>query len=263
MTDAETRRPADVWASGDAYEPYVGRWSRLVARELPRLARRAARQPLARRRLRHRRAEPGDPRHAPSRRRSSASIPPRASSPTPARRFDDRRARVRGRRRPATAASPDARSTSRSSRAGAELRAGDRRPRPSPRWSAVARPGGDRRRVRLGLRRRDAVHARTSGTPRSRSTRTRRELDEGRRFPICQPEPLGALFRDGRAGRRSRCARSTCRPCSATSTTTGRRFSAVRAPRRHTPCRSARSAAPPCAIASARICRSSKTVRSP
>ncbi|HJU65962.1 MAG TPA: class I SAM-dependent methyltransferase [Gemmatimonadaceae bacterium] len=24
---------ADVWASGDAYEPYVGRWSRMVARE--------------------------------------------------------------------------------------------------------------------------------------------------------------------------------------------------------------------------------------
>jgi hypothetical protein len=23
----------DVWASGDAYEPYLGRWSRLVARE--------------------------------------------------------------------------------------------------------------------------------------------------------------------------------------------------------------------------------------
>jgi len=27
------QRAADVWASGDAYEPYVGRWSRLVARE--------------------------------------------------------------------------------------------------------------------------------------------------------------------------------------------------------------------------------------
>ena len=27
------RAPADVWASGAAYEPYVGRWSRLVARE--------------------------------------------------------------------------------------------------------------------------------------------------------------------------------------------------------------------------------------
>lgn len=26
-------RPKDTWASGDKYEPYVGRWSRLVARE--------------------------------------------------------------------------------------------------------------------------------------------------------------------------------------------------------------------------------------
>jgi ubiquinone/menaquinone biosynthesis C-methylase UbiE len=26
-------RRQDVWASGDAYEPYVGRWSRLVARQ--------------------------------------------------------------------------------------------------------------------------------------------------------------------------------------------------------------------------------------
>lgn len=24
---------SDVWANGDAYEPYIGRWSRLVARE--------------------------------------------------------------------------------------------------------------------------------------------------------------------------------------------------------------------------------------
>jgi SAM-dependent methyltransferase len=28
-----TGAAADVWASGDAYEPYIGRWSRLVARE--------------------------------------------------------------------------------------------------------------------------------------------------------------------------------------------------------------------------------------
>lgn len=28
-----TPRSTDVWASGDAYEPYVGRWSRVVARE--------------------------------------------------------------------------------------------------------------------------------------------------------------------------------------------------------------------------------------
>jgi SAM-dependent methyltransferase len=26
-------RPAETWAAGDAYEPYIGRWSRLVARE--------------------------------------------------------------------------------------------------------------------------------------------------------------------------------------------------------------------------------------
>jgi SAM-dependent methyltransferase len=30
---AEAPRPAETWASGAAYEPYVGRWSRLVARE--------------------------------------------------------------------------------------------------------------------------------------------------------------------------------------------------------------------------------------
>ncbi len=34
MNDKSTSgRPQDNWASGDAYEPYVGRWSRLVARE--------------------------------------------------------------------------------------------------------------------------------------------------------------------------------------------------------------------------------------
>ena len=31
--DFVTTRTVDVWASGDAYEPYIGRWSRLVARE--------------------------------------------------------------------------------------------------------------------------------------------------------------------------------------------------------------------------------------
>jgi ubiquinone/menaquinone biosynthesis C-methylase UbiE len=44
-----TRERQDVWASGDASEPYVGRWSRLVAREVvgervadPRISFRAA-----------------------------------------------------------------------------------------------------------------------------------------------------------------------------------------------------------------------------
>jgi SAM-dependent methyltransferase len=31
---AEAPRPTEQWATGAAYEPYVGRWSRLVAREL-------------------------------------------------------------------------------------------------------------------------------------------------------------------------------------------------------------------------------------
>jgi SAM-dependent methyltransferase len=30
---SSTPQPADTWAEGDRYEPYVGRWSRLVARE--------------------------------------------------------------------------------------------------------------------------------------------------------------------------------------------------------------------------------------
>ena len=32
-TSPRPNPPTDVWASGDAYEPYVGRWSRLVARD--------------------------------------------------------------------------------------------------------------------------------------------------------------------------------------------------------------------------------------
>jgi len=32
-TESTSLGPQDTWASGDAYEPYVGRWSRLVARE--------------------------------------------------------------------------------------------------------------------------------------------------------------------------------------------------------------------------------------
>lgn len=32
--DRSGAQPEDVWAAGEAYEPYVGRWSRLVARKL-------------------------------------------------------------------------------------------------------------------------------------------------------------------------------------------------------------------------------------
>jgi SAM-dependent methyltransferase len=33
LRTVDTPQPADAWASGDAYEPYVGRWSRAVARQ--------------------------------------------------------------------------------------------------------------------------------------------------------------------------------------------------------------------------------------
>src|SRR5919106_1201338 len=32
-TNLGGKAPSSVWAAGDLYEPYVGRWSRLVARE--------------------------------------------------------------------------------------------------------------------------------------------------------------------------------------------------------------------------------------
>ena len=34
MTVEQSQRK-DAWAAGDLYEPYVGRWSRLVASEFP------------------------------------------------------------------------------------------------------------------------------------------------------------------------------------------------------------------------------------
>ena len=72
------------------------------------------------------------------------------------------------------------------------------------------------------------------------------ELDEGRRFTLCRPEGLQALWpAPGWAASTS--GRSTSPPCSRTSTTSGSRSSAAGARRRPTsrPCR--RTAATPCA----------------
>ena len=57
MTNAQH----DVWAVGEGYERYVGRWSRLVAPELRARAWHSGGTKLARRRLRYRCAEPNDP----------------------------------------------------------------------------------------------------------------------------------------------------------------------------------------------------------
>ena len=47
----------DVWAAGKLYEPYVGRWSRLIAKELLRWLEGTRRQGLVGRGVRYRRTD--------------------------------------------------------------------------------------------------------------------------------------------------------------------------------------------------------------
>ncbi|HKW92064.1 MAG TPA: class I SAM-dependent methyltransferase [Methylomirabilota bacterium] len=186
-----TPPPRDAWASGDAYEPYVGRWSRPVARELlawlglPRDLRwldlgsgtGALSQVLL---------EAADPReivgidqsdgyvayaraHATDR-RVTFQVADAQSLPFPDARFD---AAVSGL---VLNFVPD------KAKAMGELR-------------RVVRPGGTvavylwdyADRMQLIRRFWDASIALDPGA---------RDLDEGRRFPICRPEPLAALFRE-------------------------------------------------------------------
>ena len=80
-------------------------------------------------------------------------------------------------------------------------------------------------------------------------------LDEGRRFPVCHPEPLVELFAD--AGLKDVAVRaSMCRRCSKTSTITGRPFLAVRPRRRDIACRFPKIVVPYCASAFGRACPS-------
>ena len=46
MSDSQAPQ-REIWANGAAYEHYMGRWSRLVAREFLELAQRASQRPLA------------------------------------------------------------------------------------------------------------------------------------------------------------------------------------------------------------------------
>ncbi len=85
-----------------------------------------------------------------------------------------------------------------------------------------------------------------------------RELDEGCASPCaarsrcrpCSPEPAWPMCR---------CARSMCRPASAISTTTGHRFLAGRPLRPGTLCRSVRTGAPSCASISGCGCHTTGT----
>ena len=84
-------------------------------------------------------------------------------------------------------------------------------------------------------------------------------LDEAWRFPICKPEPLLALFNDG--GFEPSAVASTCRPSSRTLTTTGRRSWAdkVRPPPIAARFRTINEQ--DCAAISGRRCRSNQTVQ--
>ena len=88
------------------------------------------------------------------------------------------------------------------------------------------------------------------------------ELDEGRRFPDRAARAAGRALRVGAASRRCACSRSTFRRSSRTSTTTGPRSSAARPRRPDTACRSPKSGALRSASGSDRRCRSGPTAAS-
>src|SRR5918993_53578 len=101
----------------------------------------------------------------------------------------------------------------------------------------------------------------TSGTRRPRSTRPRPSWTRAgasgcasrSRSPACSGTP---------GWPRWTCGRSRCRPGSGTSTTTGARSSAARAPRRATPCPWTSPGGPRCGRSSAGACRPPPTGRS-
>jgi SAM-dependent methyltransferase len=183
--------PVEVWAAGDAYEPYIGRWSRLVARELLAWLGAAAggswldvgcgTGALAATVLAT--ADPA----------ALVGLDPSAGFLANARaRLDDRRARfvvADARRLPLAGARFDAVVS------GLVLNFVPDPAAAVAEMARVARPGG---RVAayvwdyaggMELIRRfwDAAAALDPAAA---------DLDEGRRFPLCRPEPLAGLFRD-------------------------------------------------------------------
>ena len=171
---------------------------------VPRLARRPARRPLAGRRLRHRRPHRGGARllrtgaggrHRAVRRPSAST--PRSTVPDPRASFRAGDARAL----PVDDAAFDAVV----SRRWCSTSCPTGRPR-WPRCAARRAPGGDRRRLRLGLRRRHADADARSGTPRSPSTRPPSAARGAPGSPSAGP---------------TRCARCSPRPGWGTSTVEG------------------------------------------
>ena len=205
----------DRWTGGDDYERYMGRWSRPVADRFLGLAGDPGRSGLGRRGLRRRcaltaailaaaLAEVG------RRRRSVAGLRGARDAVV-----DDPRARFR---EGGAAALPlgDGSADVVGVRAGPQLRAGPGRG--VARDDAGRQARGDDRRIRLGLRGRDAADPAVLGRrrrARSRCGRRRRRPP----LPDLRARTRCAARSSRRACRTSRCDRSTSRRSSPTSTT--------------------------------------------
>ena len=216
---------ADVWAVGDAYEAYVGRWSRLVGREfidwlaLPPEA-------MARCRLRHRRIDADDSRMRRPRQRHRRRSVRRLYRPSA--RADARRSRQfpagKAEALPLANASstllcPASSSISFRSRASlAEMRRS-----PAPGGTAAVYVWDYAGEMQLMRHFWDAAVALD---PAAATARRRRAA-----FRSANRSRLQALFKDGGFDRSSAAA-SMCRRYSRTSTTTGRHFSVDRVRRR-------------------------------
>ena len=189
----EAGRSADLWAAGDLYEPYVGRWSRAVAAEfLPRLG-----VPAGARWL-----DVGCGTGALSQGILDRCAPAAVLGVDPSegflaharRQVQDPRAEFRAgdaRALPVEDAAFDAVAS------GLVLNFVPDQPKAAAEMRRAVRPGGTVAAYvwdyadGMGLMRRfwDAA---VSLDPDAR------EQDEGRRFPLCRPEPLRALFEQAR-----------------------------------------------------------------
>ena len=179
----EVAAMADIWSHGEAYERFMGRWSRLVAPAVPALAACARRAALGRRRLRERRPHHRDP--GPLLPRPADRRRPVAGAGRRGRPADPRpTGQLRGRHRRATC--PRGRST-RWCRGWCSTSSPTPTP-PSRRWPGRHRAASWRR--TSGTTPRACRCCGRSGTSPASSTPTRPTSNEGHRFTLRPPRSL-------------------------------------------------------------------------
>ena len=188
---------ADSWSDGNAYEHFMGRWSRQVAPRFLRWLHAATGSALGRRRLRHRRADRDGPRASPPHRRAGAR-PERRVRRRGGRRVDDPRVEFAGRHGRSTCRPTSRR---RRLRAGAQLRA---RPRGRPRRDDARQHRAARWRRTSGTTPAGCSSCARSGTSPARSTRPRSTSTRASASRSASPRALTDLWQQARTERRSR-----------------------------------------------------------